>query len=64
MLWDLQVKEELEKSVLQAERDFQKGQLESFKEVMFESENPEAINEEVLKRTIKKVPLLKIEKKE
>ncbi|QOD59361.1 hypothetical protein H9I45_08215 [Polaribacter haliotis] len=63
MLWDLRVKDRLEKSVLQAEKVFQKGQLESFKEIMNESENPEEINAEVLKRTIKKVPQLRVESK-
>lgn len=63
MLFDLQVKERLEKSVLQIERDFQKSQLESFKEIMAESENSEQINSEVLNRTFKKVPHLRIEKK-
>jgi len=64
MLVELQVKERTTKSVLQAENDFQKSQLESFKEIMLESDNPEAINEEVLRRTVKKVPHLRIEKKE
>ena len=64
MLFELQVTERTTKNVLQAEKDFQKSQLESFKEIMLESDNPEAINEEVLRRTIKKVPHLRIEKKE
>ena len=64
MLFEFQVTERTTKNVLQAEKDFQKSQLESFKEVMLESDNPEAINEEVLRRTIKKVPHLRIEKKE
>jgi len=64
MLFELQVTERLTKNVLQAEKDFQKSQLESFKEIMLESDDPEAINEEVLQRTVKKVPHLRIEKKE
>ncbi|WBX72868.1 hypothetical protein PG913_08115 [Tenacibaculum pacificus] len=63
MLWELQVTERSTKAVLQAESDFQKSQLESFKEIMAESENPAQINEEVLSRTIKKVPHLRVERK-
>lgn len=64
MLWELQVQDRMEKTVLQVEKDFQKGQLESFKEIMLESENPKAINEEVLRRTVKKVPHIRVDKKE
>ena len=63
MLWELQVNERSKKALLEAESDFQKGQLESFKEIMAESENPAEINEEVINRTIKKVPHLRVERK-
>ena len=63
MLFDLQVKERLEKNVLQIEKDFQKGHLESFKEVVAESEIAEELNAEVHKRTVKKLPHLRIENK-
>ena len=63
MLWKLRVDDTLEKNVLLIEKDIEKSQLESFKEIMDESENPEEIKAEVLKRTIKKVPHLRVESK-
>jgi hypothetical protein len=63
MLWELQVRERSTKAILQAENDFRKSQLESFKEIMAESDNPEQINEDVLNRTIKKVPHLQVDRK-
>lgn len=64
MLWDLQVQDRTEKSKLQAKTVFQTAQLESFKEIITESQNSKEINSKVLKKTIKKVPFLGIKKEE
>ena len=63
MLFDLEVKERLEKSVLQIEKDFQKGQLEALQEVVAESEIGEKLKAAIHKRTVEKLPHLRIEKK-
>jgi hypothetical protein len=63
MLFDLEVQVRLEKNVLQIEKDFQKGQLEALREVVEESADGEKLKAEVHKRTVKKLPHLRIEKK-
>ena len=64
MLTMLQIEKRLEKSVLKLEKDFQKGHLESYREVVAKSEDGEKLTAEVFEMTKKKLPQIDIYKKE
>ncbi len=63
MLYELQVQEGLTKSVLKAEKDFQKSHLEAYRKVIAKTEGGKELNDEILDETMKKIPHLKIHRK-